>query len=130
MREIKFRVWDKFLKKIRPVHFLSFPLGGDSCKEVSCMCEDEKDLCEWVFDYEIMQYTGLKDKYNVEIYEGDVLKEIQDHGFDPIRIGDGVKFNTQCNWYEFAYGRPIDPLYEYEVVGNIYENPELLEDAN
>jgi uncharacterized phage protein (TIGR01671 family) len=77
--------------------------------------------------YELMQYTGLKDKNGVEIYEGDIVQpylqgykgelcviKYLDHGFtmcdlDTTESMDGV-------WY-----------FEVEIIGNIYENPELLE---
>lgn len=59
MREIKFRVWDKVYKQF---------LEGDIIREYL--------LGELIDDpnFEVIQYTGLKDKYGTEIYEGDILR--------------------------------------------------------
>ena len=78
-------------------------------------------------DIELMQSTGLKDKNGVEIFEGDIV------------LADGVKkivtFGEQEHEEDFddliyyigfnVYTKPA----EYEVIGNIYENPELLEEV-
>jgi uncharacterized phage protein (TIGR01671 family) len=70
----------------------------------------------------IMQYTGLKDKNGTEIYEGDLLENGEFHL--KVRFEEGT---FTCTNRE----SPIMPLYMshsyMEVVGNVYENPELLE---
>lgn len=84
----------------------------------------------------IMQYTGLKDKNGKEIYEGDIVKRIvnkwvQDQGV----VKFGFHKVTSDEWYYTdAYGFYTDSVYtafeddeDYEVIGNIYENPELLD---
>ena len=101
----------------------------------------------------IMQYTGLHDKNGKEIYEGDIVKflykncipeEIRTAEVNPHRIGDGGLYNNVCAYYPFVYtiagsykddGRQtaecyLTPPSECEIIGNIYENPELLTKEN
>ena len=83
----------------------------------------------------LMQYTGLTDKNGVEIYEGDIVKYVlwgneyeiwTEYRIDFIKFKDGEFYprpiSNMCEdgWYS-------DGLKDFEVIGNIYENPELLE---
>jgi len=117
MREIKFRVWDNIRNVIRPETALAFNKEG-----------------ALLFDYEtLMQYTGLKDKNDVEIYEGDICRclggsEFNGH-YEYNRIyevkwqGSGLEMMID----DCGYGWNYSSGFEYiEVIGNIYENPELL----
>jgi len=85
---------------------------------------------------EIMQYTGLQDKNGWEIYEGDIIKHF-DHMSYEANDPDGwliseIRFDHgKMAWDAF----PNDPLCdveldELEVIGNVYENPELFKEGN
>lgn len=117
MREMKFRAWEKNLKEIILVDNIDFEkkmINTDSA---------------WrLFDeVELMQYTGLKDKNDKEIYEGDIV--LYDRNVHPSidKLHYVVEWGT--NGYVLnGYHNDFDNFGSemLEVVGNIYENPELL----
>jgi len=77
---------------------------------------------------ELMQFTGLRDKNGNEIYEGDILKTAT---FKPMAVHWISKFASFCinsNGWSFShyFGEGCDPE-DCEIIGNIWENPELLE---
>lgn len=122
MREIKFRAWLKEEKITIDVSEIDF--RGE---EVSGFDESDVFYEGYGYDYaELMQYTGLKDKNGKEIYEGDIGKSV-----------DGIFLVTwdeeKAAFVMRFYGYPEETLYleemwnDAEVIGNIYENPELLE---
>lgn len=127
MREIKFRAWLKEEKIMGEV------LGIDILhKEIFFSNEDANCYEHTDFkDIELMQYTGLKDKNNKEIYEGDIVKLRANH-----RIGV-IKYYDEWGAFviEYIKPRPLAVLGNYykeniEILGNIYENPELLGGKN
>ena len=124
-REIKFRVWCPTSK-----HFSTQPWL--SCDGLMLKWEhtgDIQTLTDIRFDnYVIQQYTGIKDKNAKEIYEGDILK-LNELNYEVMYV-DGQYIAT-CPYYNKHHW----PKFEHfarearcsEVVGNIFENPELLE---
>ena len=89
--------------------------------------------CGW-FDFEdieLMQYTGLKDKNGVKIFEGDIVKckvyAIDNETFEIDDIGEVVYDDDCCAYFiQFNEGYiHLTSAWNLEVIGNIYENPEL-----
>jgi len=79
----------------------------------------------------IMQYTGLKDKNKKDIYEGDIVNGIEFSPFHPKEnidntIGEIVFDETLFGYCITDGNKPICHMDEIEIIGNIYENPELL----
>jgi uncharacterized phage protein (TIGR01671 family) len=144
MREIKFRAWNKVDEH---------------------MVEPEDLYDPYIFRdspyHELMQYTGLKDKNGVEIYEGDILASEPSYyrkidGTRDMRIPESSRWQQKQvvewgKWQDFSGGYEAEPGEFYgwsinpeelnppsysserdsgsEVIGNIYENPELLKET-
>ena len=129
MREIKFRAWVNELKLMCIVERLDIAAGRICLKHVEFA---KIFLSERVGaptnDVKLMQYTGLKDKNGKEIYEGDVVNYSHPRTNEIIRT---VTFKHGAFGIEGIYekthiifGNILDS--HIEVIGNIYENPELL----
>ena len=133
MREIKFRAWVKEKKAIFEVILINYVT-----KKVTYLLERVGHLLSIrdakFNDVELMQYTGLKDKNNKEIYEGDIVKLRANHGIGVVKYYD--------EWgafvIEYIKPRPLALLgvlgmnyykEEIEILGNIYENSESIKEV-
>lgn len=144
-REIKFRAWDKIGKRMGEVNYIKY--SNVQYNQVSARFkQNEKTVDEW-FAYGdkegcdniiLMQYTGLKDKKGVEIYEGDILHiEIENWHIKGDIIASGnevVEYQECCFGVIWGYHRDFIKLNgftntTFEVIGNIYSNPELLKEG-
>ena len=118
MKEIKFRAWQSHKNKM--LSHEDMVRGGWSFDDFNV--DGSKS--------EIMQYTGLKDKKGKEIYEGDIVNQqfdtfVVEYGIQEVDAFEGIGYNLWSFMEKLtADGKRLQS--ELEVVGNIYENPELL----
>lgn len=125
-RDIKFRGWDSVNEVMLPVESINFR------ERYVSLNEGDNSLTDTLEMIELMQYIGLNDKDGKEIYEGDILERYgywpiiieYDKGCLMVRDLDEVRYNNLilnvpiCNF---------ESINDWKVIGNIYENPELLE---
>lgn len=136
-REIKFRAWNKLEKRMESVNFIKFFLNAYTMVSTRYRDEKSKKIYDDQFAYGqedgsdnviLMQYTGLKDKHGKEIYEGDIVTGLFNHTdiIGHIVYGsDATFFIKRKGLYGIGLNNAEDWL---EVIGNIYENQELLKE--
>ena len=125
MREIKFRAWSSGRKEMAEVESIHFK--GNAVYLISKYLRLVANLDET----ELMQFTGQKDMNGKEVFEEDILK-LENRDFGIVQYN-----NLNCNYYiqliNYHFNVAIDfkKVFSYqskvEIIGNKYENPELLE---
>ena len=128
MREIKFRAWDKNLKQMVEVMTLSFRCGHIDCVHHAHEHKGGHYLTNGEKDYNLMQYTGQKDRNGKEIYEGDIVREVIWKPDQKEDIRHKIKWYPRNCSFGFSGRMQIceADARDWEVIGNIYENPELI----
>lgn len=121
-REIKFRVWDKDLKRMRYLNtehdFICFHSSGKGYYE-----NMQTGPGEWFSD--LMQYTGLKDKNGKEVYEGDIV--MFDYEWTKPTETGIITWNCENASFQIKGHIPsssMKHLSRMKVIGNIYEREE------
>lgn len=124
MNNLKFRVWDKKLQIFGTVSNIDFEY-----EEVTFYIDDEEELetCQPFEDVEIMQSTGLFDKNGVEIFEGDIVRNTHTGYVGRVHWcvhNTGFFYYVEKDKKDYTVFRA---KYNLEVIGNVYENKELIQ---
>jgi hypothetical protein len=114
-REIKFRAWDTKAKRLVDIENLRLGLDGH-------LANSQGKYLDYESRYILMQYTGLNDKNGKEIYEGDIVRGSNDQAVP--QAPREVRFQISGGWV--ADNLALWAIHLPIVLGNIYENPELL----
>lgn len=122
------KAYSKEKQKVYDVKYIDF-----DNETLKLLTEQQFDFYAHVYDFdevEFMENTGLKDKHGDYVYVGDILTDEGILGDDSFDYGEVEKDIDEGYYISWRYNEFCESLYEcsaYSVVGNIYENKELLE---
>ena len=128
MRDIKFRSWDKHREEYLSAGKVFIPIYPSStpktCKELNLdtsnfLCATGRMVLE--------QFTGMKDKFGKDIFEGDIVSS--DYYLPDQKSVATIKFEQEDNWCRFGFDSGEQDAFRFgnlTVIGNIHQNPELL----
>ncbi|MCC2443245.1 YopX family protein [Bacillus cereus] len=133
MKKNKFRAWHKEKKCWMSLHNNGYSFNPNNGQ----IYYEGLNITSRI---DLMQYTGLKDKNDKEIYEGDIVKYLDgnewstESGYDCEEFNNhgAIFFDEECGRYDVTNKQGIgyDDLFDcgvdFEIIGNIYENPELV----
>lgn len=134
----KFRAWDKVSETMHKVEGIRFGINGARVISLAEMNRYNNNHTRWHTDVELLQFTGLKDRNGVEIFEGDVI----DKGYHNLsienRVGyvkfsqggdsDGWAHGNWLGWITNNNDSLLDVHEHCTVLGNKYEHPHLLKE--
>ena len=125
MESISFRAWDKEEKKMHKVKTIEFSRRGARIIHLAEVQSNGKgDHKRWHSSVKLMQSTGLKDNDGIEFYKKDIVRNIDSEELGVVEYDEGQ--------FRVSYNGVSEQLWEIDkdlqIIGNIYENPELLED--
>ncbi|MDU4728109.1 YopX family protein [Clostridium sp.] len=140
MRENKFKIWDKTRNKMLTSNCGAFLLTQEGNAVFHQNGNNPLEALIEQIDYEVLMYTGLKDKNGTEIYEGDIIRTHENRIQKVIWHNNGFKleykfkrsYRGESYWEtrkDIELSETNNKRWGIKVIGNIYENPELLKEG-
>lgn len=140
--DIKYKAWDRINKSMRLVWCITWDFSPSTPSKILCVNPVIKgEFCLHDGDYDLIKFVGITDINEKDIYEGDIFGNQLDGYTENCYVGyvEGILslINSQsnrplniskksnCNWCDVGAGS--NSYKPFEVIGNIYENPELLQ---
>ena len=127
-REIKFKVWDLYRCKMKNLKTISFEFTNTKDSLITAN-SDNGEVTDIGSRFILMQYTGKKDKNGKEIYEGDIIEKHFEKYEVLFHNCEWVFTKLKDYYKEQFYKLNFFDDENFEIVGNIYENPEFTQSS-